>query len=557
MPDVREIMLLMPDKPGRLRWGRFLSRVKLWIRWMVVATSRTPLRHLYRAIYRAHIAVAVRVARRFPQTKAIYVTRSVGRGEIALGVSDIDVVVVGAWPEQEQIRLMRRLGALTAFSPLYDSGMWQQVHNQAALRNLWETDYFFQSRFNEGRAEWRLEFGHNIVAELPPMPKERLGGGYYMEVRSWWLHFIASAFGSGPTARDAIFRNSISYKSVTEVMEIAESLRTGRGITESRKQSLRRAIGRSIGRERDFLERLERSGKNNHLHFSGDIQQGSLRLLLPLLDRIHADLRALPSFAALGDFRVDAQPEELLVTEQARAHARRLAGHLKRSWPSYRAAYLAPSTACFAMDELLLLIEIDPAQLPDLSQLRALCELHAETRAQVPQRVALYLLMPAGACQLEFVSFTEMWRVLIFPSSNPDLFTLIRRPEFLVDGRPQGDLPAPVWSRFAYDVAVEEVNVRRSVLSKVTPDVFPSSIEIVRNVWRHLQLEVLIRTAAQGPALLALSPAAVSRALRVLGRSEDTLLELLEGAYREELAGRQSDVRPLVPRIMAYLTSFH
>jgi hypothetical protein len=452
---------------------------------------------------------------------------------------------------------MRRFGALTAFSPLYDSGMWQQVHNEAALRNLWETDYFFQSRFNEGRGEWKLEYGHNIVAELPPMPKERMGGGYYMEVRSWWLHFIASAFGSGPTARDAIFRNSISYKSVTEVMEIAEALRTGRGIAESRKQSLRLAIDRSQGEERDFLERLEKSAKHNHVHFSGDIQAESLRLLLPVLDQIHGDLRALPSFAAIGDFQVDAQPHELLLTEEARAHARRLAGHLQRSWPSYRAAYLAPSNACFAMDELLLLIEIDPTQLPDLLQVRALCDLHAQARGQLPQRIALYLLLPNGACQLEFVSFTEMWRVLMFPSSNPDLFALLRRPEFLIDGRPQGEQAAPVWSRFAYDLALEEVNVRRSVLSMVTPDVFPSSIEIVRNVWRHLQLEVLVRTAAEGSALLALSPAAVSRGLRVLNRNDDALLQMLEDAYREELAGRRSDVRPLIPRIMTYLTSFH
>ncbi|MGA3187563.1 MAG: hypothetical protein ABSF22_10690 [Bryobacteraceae bacterium] len=557
MPDIREISLLMPEQAGRFRWGKFLSRIKFRIRWMVVATSRTPLRYLYRAIYKAHIAVAVGVARRFPQTKAVYVARSVGRGEIALGVSDIDIVVVGAWPEPEQIRLMRRLGALTAFSPLYDSGMWQQVHTEAALRNLWETDYFFQSRFNEGRGEWKLELGHNIVSELPPMPIERLGGGCYMEVRSWWLHFIASAFGSGPTAQDAIFRNSISYKSVTEMMAIVDFLRTGRGIAESRKQSLRRAIDRSKGEERDFLERLEQSAEHNHLHFSGDIQQESLRLLLPLLDQIHAELRALPSFASVGDFQVDAQPDELLLTEAALTHAPRLAEYLKRSWPSYRATYLAPSTACFAMDELLLLIEIDPTQLPDISQLRSLCQLHAETRAQVPQRIALYLLLPNGACQLEFVSFTEMWRVLIFPASNPDLFALLRRPEFLIDGTPHGDSLAPVWSRFAYDVALEEVNVRRSVLSRVTPDVFPSSIEIIRNVWRHLQLEVLVRTAAQGSALLALSPAAVSRGLRALDRSEDTLLQLLEDAYREELAGRRSDVRPLIPRIMAYLTSFH
>jgi hypothetical protein len=115
-------------------------------------------------------------------------------GNIDIGVSDIDMVMVGEWPEEEQIRLMRALGILSAISPLYDAGLWQQVHCADTLRNLWETDYFFQSRFDEGRTQWKLAYGSNIVAGLPPVPLERVGGGYYMEARNWWLHFVASMF---------------------------------------------------------------------------------------------------------------------------------------------------------------------------------------------------------------------------------------------------------------------------------------------------------------------------------------------------------------------------
>ena len=547
MPDVREIMLLMPGDAGRFRWGKIFSRAKLGVRWAVVATARTPLGLIYGAIYRAHVWFAVRVARKFPGTRAIYVARSVAKGEIAFGVSDIDMVIVGEWPEEEQIRLMRKLGALTAISPLYDSGLWQQVHNLASLRNLWETDYFFQSRFDEGRRQWKLASGTDLVATLPAVPEDRLGGGYYMEVRSWWLHFIASAFGSGPTAQDAIFRNSIAYKAVTEVLEIARVLRTGGAMEESRAKSLQISIEEARGEDRDFLVRLARSAVKNHLRCEGDIQRDSLKLLLPVLNQIHAELRELPSFASAGAFEVDAPPEEVLRSPQAVAHAQSLVEHVKHAWPSYRAAYLAPSAACFAMDELLLLIEADPARLPDLAQIRALCDLHARTRARVPQRVALYLLLPDGACQLEFVNFTEMWRVMVFPASTPDLFTLIARPEFRIDGEAPV-LPRPVWSRFGHDVAMEELNVRRSVLSKVTPDVFPSSIEILRNVWRHLQLEVLIRKSR-----FALSPAAVRRGLD----PDDGLLAQLEEAYQGELEGRASNVRPLIPQIMDYLKQFH
>jgi hypothetical protein len=557
MPDVREIMLLMPGEAGRFRWGRFFSRVKFGVRWTVAATARTPMRYLYRAIYRVHIWLAVRIANSFPGTRAIYVTRSVAKGEISYGVSDIDMVIVGEWPEDEQIRVMRRLGALTAFSPLYDSGLWQQVHNLNNLRNLWETDYFFQSRFDEGRRDWKLESGADLVATLPPVPTDRVGGGYYMEARSWWLHFIASAFGSGPTAQDRIFRNSIAYKAVTEILEIGRALQTGSGSEESRRKSLRNSIDKAQGSERDFLTRLEETAAKNYIRFRGDVQEESLGCLLPALNQIHRELRDLRSFAQVGEFEVDARPEEMLRSPQATAHARMLMEHARDAWPGYQAAYLAPSAACFAMDDLLLLIEVDLARLPNLSQLRAICNLHAHFRAQAPQRIALYLLLPDGACQLEFINFTEMWRVLLFPSSTPDLFSLIRRPGFLLDGEVHSSPMTPVWSRFAYDVATEELNVRRSVLSKVTPDVFPNSMEILRNVWRHLQLEVLVRTSDLGSALFALSTDAIRRGLQSFEQCDDGLLHSLEDAYKSELAGSPSEVRSLIPQIMSYLRSFH
>jgi hypothetical protein len=543
-------MLLMPGETGRFRWGRFLSGAKLALRWVVVVTAGTPLSHLYRAVYRLHVWVAVRAAKKFPGTQAVYITRSMATGTITIGISDIDMVIVGRWPEEEQIRLMRSLGALTAISPLYDSGLWQQAYAVENLRDLWETDYFFQSRFNEGRSQWKLTYGTDVIASLPPVPQDRLGGGFYMEVRSWWLHFIASTFGSGPTAQDAIFRNSIAYKAVTEIAAIARAVNTG-SIAESRQTSLRMTIEESAGSARDFLERLEQSARSRHLGFEGDIQEDSLRFLLPMLDQIHARLGEMASFDAIGSFRLDAHAEEVLRTPPAISHAHRLIDHVKDRWPGYRGAYLAPSAACFALDDLLLLINVNPGELPSLSQMRELCGLHAAGRESLRQRISIYLLLPAGGCQLEFITFTEMWRVMVFPPSTPDLFTLIQRPEFRIDGESATLLRAPAWSRFASDLAIEERNVRRSVLNKVTPDVFPSSIEIIRNVYRHLQLEVLTRTTT-----FALSPAAVQRELESLDLSDDSVLSELRDAYTRELQGETTNVRPLIPRIISFLKKF-
>jgi hypothetical protein len=288
-------MLLMPGETGQFRWGKLLSGAKLALRWVVVATAGTPLSHLYRAVYRWHVWYAIRVAKKFTGTRAVYITRSMATGTITMGISDIDMAIVGEWPEEEQIRLMRSLGALTAISPLYDSGLWQQVYTEENLRDLWETDYFFQSRFNEGRSQWKLAHGTDVIASLPAVPPDRLGGGHYMEVRSWWLHFIASTFGSGPTAQDALFRNSIAYKAVTAITTIGRAISTG-SVAEPRQTSLRLAIEESTGSTRDFLEKLEQSARSRHLRFRGNIQEDSLRFLLPVLDQIHAGLGEMASF---------------------------------------------------------------------------------------------------------------------------------------------------------------------------------------------------------------------------------------------------------------------
>lgn len=556
MPDIRQIALLIPDDPARFRGGRFLSRVKWGIRRAIAASAHTPLKHLYHAVYRAHVRLAVSVAGSFSLTRSVYVSRSLARDEITYGVSDVDMVIVGEWPEDEQIRLMRRLEVLTKISPLYDSGLWQQVHHRESLRDLWETDYFFQSRFDEGRRQWKLEYGSDLAAALPPVPDDRRGGGYYMEARNWWLHFIGSAFGSGPTAQDQVFRNSIAYKAVTEILEVEHALKTNGSPEKSRTIAIRNSIERSQGKERDFLERLEASARRNHVLFRGDLQAESTEVLLSALDRIHNQLARTPSFESAGEFEVGANPEEVLRGPESIALARRLVAQAKADWPGYRAAYLVPGTPSFAIDDLLLLIEVDPVDVPSFHSLREFCKSHARWRSESVQRIVLYLLGPSGACQLQFVSFDEMWRVLLFPPSSPDVFTVIQCQEFVLDGAPSCPLVRPVWSRFAYDLALEEVNVRRSVLSKVSPDVFPGPLEIVRNVWRHLQLEVIVRTAQRGCASLPLSLAAIRRGLESLGLSDDGLLLRLQEAYVSELQRQPSGVRDLIPELIVYLKSF-
>jgi hypothetical protein len=550
MADVRELILVETVSAGGLTFARAVSRFKFAIRWMVVATAGTPLRFLYRAIYRLHISYALRTLRRFPGTRAVYLSRSMAKGEITIGVSDIDMVILGEWPDQEREQLGLAVRKLMALSPLYDSTLWQQIHTVAELRTLWESDYHFQSRFDQGRTQWKLAYGNtDYVKTLPEIPPDRVAGAHYMDTRLWWLYFIASTFGEGPLAQDPIFRNSICYKVVTEIGNIATALETGT-VEYSRSKGLAAQIASSNGANRDFLLRLQKSAGRRHLKFDGNIQEEAFQFLLPLIEQMTSKLALQPHSPT---FHVDAAPEELLLTPAAQRHANILVEHAKDQWKCFRAAYLVPSIAStFAIDDLLLLIEVDPARLPSLGQIKDLGKLHVTGRASFRQRVVLFLLLPEGAYQLEFVNFLEVWRVLVCPEANPDVFTLISRPEFRLAGESATVFRKPIWSDFANDLVNEESGVRRSAMAHA-PAELPSSIEIIRNVYRHLQLDIIQRTAAGGRPVIPLTPAAIERALLSLGLPESPVLRALREAYESELNGISVDVLPLIPEIGAFL----
>ncbi len=558
MPDTRELILLTQMAAGRetlpLR-RRFSSWIKLALRGLVVATSGSPLRSFYAAIYRMHVQYAVRALMRFPGTRAIYATRGMASGEIVYGVSDIDMVIIGEWTAEEHRRVLARVRHLSRRSPLYDSTLWQQVHTLAEVRSLAETDYFFQSRFHQGRSQWKLLAGDEVRPAIPAAPPERMAGGYYMELRNWWLHFIMSAFGAGPTARDAIFRNSICYKSAIESLNIAAAIEGG-SPAKSRAEALAGALGSAAPHDRLILERLARSARRHHRVYEGDIQNDSLQLLVPLLERAHAALATAPVFQpASQGLQIDAAGAETLVSAAAREHARAIAAHARDSWPGYRSASLLPSVACFAPDDLLLLLEVDPGSLPHAREIQKLCRLHADARPSLPQRVALYLLLPHGAYQLDLLNPIEMWRVLLCPAANPDVFSLLGRPEFTTDGAPVFAATPPVWTVFANQLVNEELNVRRSAMAAVDPAAFPDSREIMRNIWRHLQLEIISRTTAAGYTLAPLTPAAIQRAFSTFGIPSASVLDELREAYEAQPGGAAADVRPLIPRLMAMAQS--
>ena len=88
------------------------------------------------------------------------------------------------------------------------------------------------------------------------------------------------------------------------------------------------------------------------------------------------------------------------------------------------------------------------------------------------------------------------------------------------------------------------------MLSKISQAGNIASLELLRNLWRHLQLEIVQRSAATRSVVLAMTPAAVHRALPKFGLPDSSLFEQLRIAYESEINGEPADVGPLLPELM-------
>jgi hypothetical protein len=560
MADIRETVLLDHMDTGRFRKSSssgLSSRIKMATRSFVVATADTQLKRLYYAIYRAHVSHAVRVLKKLPGIHSIYVTGGMAIDEIQPGISDIDLTVNGVWTEAEQERVINALKRLSRQSPLYDTLLSQCTQSLETLQSLYATDFYFQYLFDRGRTRWKLLYGEDIFCKLPDVPETRLGGGYYMELRTWWCYFIKSAFGRGPTATDELFRKSIPFKAVAGIL-MSKAYFDGEPPVKSRRAIMEQSVEQASGADRDLLERLIASAKTRHRRFAGDIQQEAYEYLIRQLEAVHAELGRNASFHSmeLQGVHIDGSAAELMVSLPARQYIDTVVARVKREWKGYRSAYLVPCLSFFYPDDLVLLLEVRPDQLPTVQQIRDLCGYALDNAGALNQRVALYLLLPEAAYQLEIVSVVELWHHTLCPQANPEVFAFINRPEFVIDGAPRDGSAPPIWSRFAGALVDEEISIRRTAFSKAAAGVDIPSMELLRNLWRQLQLEIVQRSKERGFAVLPMTLPSIQRMLGHFGVPTGTILDELREAYESELNGQPVDVRPLLPQLMALFAAF-
>ena len=499
MADVRETIVL-DQLTTRKFWTpsvSLLARTKMRTRRLVVQTA-PGLRFVYSATCRAHVRYAVARLREIAGTRAVYVGMGAIDHHAMHGVSDIDFFVKGDWTEEGQERVTQEIRRLALTPPLFDRASIHQVHTLVSLRAMFDTDYYFQFRFDQARHRFSLAYGDDVLAALPPVPAERARGGYYMETKIWWMHFNTSAFGDGPTSWDPIFRNSVAQKAAAGVLSM-EAAVSGAGVEDSRNKAADDAIERLTGSDKEVLIRLQECWRKRYLRYAGDVQNDGFHFLLHRIEHIHAQLPSGRPFEAISGkvLLIDAPSDEVYRTEDALSHVRRAVETAKQTWPGHRNAFLLPRCSLAGIDDLQLLIEVDPARLPTVDQVRAVCQ---PANAVLPkQRVAICLLLPHGAYLLDRKTPLEFWHMLQTPCANPEMYGLLGRPEFLFEGQARAAEEYP-WTTFAATLVEDEMRLRKSATAKaMAAAAGPSNpLLLLGGIWRHLQLDVMQRSVATG-----------------------------------------------------------
>jgi hypothetical protein len=532
---------------------RAAGRAKLLLRRVVVATSFPPIRSLYAEIYRLHISYAVRTLRAIPNLRAIYLKRNSASDEFIPGVSDIDLLVIGDWTADRQAVAVSAIQRLSRLSPLYDRASAHQVHSIEALKASGDMDYYFQYRLDQARRHYPLIYGQDLLAPLPPIATERARGAYFMELKPWWMMFTASAFGKGPTASDSIFRNSIACKAVAEVLILEDALH-GNASERSRSEVMQQSLQRAQPEDRATLQRLIRCRASRYLRYEGDVFKDAFPFLLRRIVQLTALLAKEAPFQEKDGLpiEIDGSADEVYWTPPAVEYAQGLVANAKNNWTGYQRAALLPRCSFVGLDDLQLVLECDPQRPPTVEQVRALLQLKAPETLR--QRVAIYLLfgdrvLGDTAFLLLHQSPLEFWHILQTPEANPDLFILLTKPEFVIDGAPLSGAQYR-WTRFAAASVGDELKLRQSAIGKTVPGIRTDSLFMIRAIWRTLQLLVIQRSAASGTVQIPITPAAIQRSFQAWGL-DLPILEELRTAYQNELEGRPSNAVKLIPQVMS------
>ncbi len=525
---------------------------KLLIRRFILATSFPPFLQMYQFFYEVVTRMALRMFREYPAIKAVYLTRGGAKKGILPLISDIDFVVIGKRMDGEDMKeLHYTYEKLARTTTLLDRNI--EVFDEETFYKNYEINDYFQYRFVEGKKTWKLLYGKDYLAHLPELPIEKMYGGFYTEIKVWWTHFAWRFFQERKYNKEILTRNNVCHKTVSEILKM--SLALNHGILEfDRREALRKSKPQFNGKERVLLDKLENTAQKRFRINDEGILNETKDFVINYLNKFYGEFQNHPYARSLKNISqvVDCPKDEWLLDEKDHARIMNIVCFIKERWShTYRGAYLIPS-AYFNMDEFLLMIEVNPKQLPTVQELTELNLFRWKAEPALKSRTKLFLLLPNAAFQIDPDDFKKSWQSILCPPCNPDLFELLGRSEFTLDGGGYQPTITSVWTPLVEHFFWEEKMLFYELLEN--PSIYKlNSLDFLRIFWKTAQLVLMNRSVKSDEILYPLTLPAIERALANKGIPLPDQLKNLTNAYRNELDGKTIDIASLIPLAIRYL----
>ena len=529
--------------------------IKLTIRKLVLATAFPPFLQVYRAYYALVIQIVIRLFKKYPSIHAVYLRRGGGKGEIVPLLSDIDLAVFVegmAKKEKKSLdsvykRLLKITKVLDTFLEVYDETNFYRVY-----------EFPKQYRFLEAKATWKRLYGKDYIANIAPISVRETYTSLFSEIKLWWAIFGWRLFQDRKYNDETVTQNNVCYKTVSEILKMDLVLKGGK-LTFSRDKAMKMAKPLLNANEKLFVERLEKICRNRFLTKDKDIVDETKDFLLKYLYRTF-EPSCFHSFEwspRIPKTRVECSENDIFWTSHEQHHVKRLVRFLKENWLStYQGAYIVPC-ANFYLNELLLTILVDVEHLPTKKELRELCQFHSKMPIELSSRIHPYLLFTHISFQIDtnYGDTDYIYKPLnsiLTPFSSPDVFELLRRNPFRIDGKTYKPINSNVWMQLVKNTHFTQKKIFLKILDGSLKSEW-NTFKFLRIFWKTAQLIIICSSLKKKRLFFPLTLASIIRALTEEGLFLPHRLEILAEIYPEEVKGKNINISNLVQESIAFL----
>jgi len=385
------------------------------VRYLLAWSSSPQLLPIYRQMYRLTIWIAVIMFRQCRGIRAAYLSRGCSKREITPGVSDIDFILIvndDAPQRKRAENVFHILQILTAglipYHPVF-------VLTQEELRYRWEKTPYWRYRLQEGKSNWSLLHGREVLATLPTISGIERTTSCYAEMNYWWVQFCDFILQNERYRDDFVMRNSMCYKAVAEVLNARLALYTGE-FCYSKEEALRRE-------DSHLSRKLFATAAKRFLGRDRALEEEAYRFLIATFLDLWAGFHNTPFLEVYPNVvqEVDSADQDLQ-KEKLEEPFRQICRHLSDHWGEMCPAVHLVKSAFWKLEDSLLLIDADPNSLPTLDDLDRLIALRKRIYNRQASPAHFFLRLHHVAFPITPSLPRDYHRGVLTPATAPDVF---------------------------------------------------------------------------------------------------------------------------------------